>query len=110
MSDIQDTIREVVETNRVVIFMKGTKEFPLCGFSARAVDLFKKRNIEFKDVDILTNPALRQGIKEYASWPTIPQIYIDGKFVGGSDILMEMDQSGELDDLLEGKRAQPTDG
>jgi monothiol glutaredoxin len=110
MSDIQNTIREVVETNRVVIFMKGTKNFPQCGFSARAVDILKKFNVEFKDVNVLADPALRQGLKEYSSWPTIPQIYIDGKFVGGSDILAEMFQSGDLAKLIEGKTTQPTDG
>jgi monothiol glutaredoxin len=100
MSDIQNTIRETVETNRVVLFMKGTKNFPQCGFSARAVEILKKCGVEFKDVNVLADPVLRQGIKDFSSWPTIPQVYIGGKFVGGSDILLEMFQSGELQKLL----------
>jgi len=100
MSDIQDTIRETVEKNRVVLFMKGTKNFPQCGFSSRAVEILKKVGAEFKDVNVLADPAIRQGIKEFSAWPTIPQVYIGGKFVGGSDILMELYQSGELQKLL----------
>jgi monothiol glutaredoxin len=100
MSDVQDTIRDTVTTHRVVLFMKGTKNFPQCGFSARAVEVLKQCGAEFKDVNVLTDPAIREGIKAFSSWPTIPQIYIDGKFVGGSDILMELFQSGELQKLL----------
>ena len=100
MSDIQDTIRQTVETNRVVLFMKGTKNFPQCGFSQRAVAILKQCGADFKDVNVLADPALRDGIKEYSSWPTIPQVYIGGKFVGGSDILLELHQSGELLKLL----------
>ena len=100
MSDIQNTIRETVETNLVVLFMKGTRNFPQCGFSARAVEILKKCGVEFKDVNVLADPTLRQGVKEFSSWPTIPQVYIGGKFVGGSDILQEMFQSGELQKLL----------
>ena len=100
MSDINQTIRETVESNRVVLFMKGTKNFPQCGFSARAVDILKKCGTEFKDVNVLADPALREGIKQFSSWPTIPQVYIGGQFVGGSDILFEMFQSGELQKLL----------
>jgi monothiol glutaredoxin len=100
MSDAKDTIRETVEQNRVVLFMKGTKNFPQCGFSARAVDILKKQGVEFKDVNVLADPAIREGIKEFSNWPTIPQVYIDGKFVGGSDILLELHQSGELQKLL----------
>jgi monothiol glutaredoxin len=106
MSDIQDTIRETVEQNRVVLFMKGTRNFPQCGFSARAVDILKKCGAEFKDVNVLADPAIRAGIKEFSNWPTIPQVYIDGKFVGGSDILLEMFQSGDLQKMLEASRAQ----
>jgi monothiol glutaredoxin len=100
MSDVQDTIRDTVTTHRVVLFMKGTKNFPQCGFSARAVEVLKQCGAEFKDVNVLADPAIREGIKAFSSWPTIPQIYIDGKFVGGSDILMELFQSGELQKLL----------
>jgi monothiol glutaredoxin len=101
MSDIKDTIRQTVEQNRVVLFMKGTKNFPQCGFSQRAVDILKKCGVaDFKDVNVLTDPELRQGIKDYSDWQTIPQVYVGGKFVGGSDILLEMFQSGELQKLL----------
>jgi monothiol glutaredoxin len=103
MSDIQQTIKETVEGNRVVLFMKGTKNFPQCGFSARAVEILKQCGVtDFKDVNVLADPEVRQGIKDYSNWPTIPQVYIGGKFVGGSDILMEMFQSGELQKMLEG--------
>ena len=97
---IQETIRDTVQTNRVVLFMKGTKNFPQCGFSSRAVEILKRCGAEFKDVNVLADPQVREGIKQYSNWPTIPQVYIDGKFVGGSDILMEMYQSGELQKLL----------
>jgi monothiol glutaredoxin len=100
MSDAKKTIQDTVEQNRVVLFMKGTKNFPQCGFSQRAVAILKECGAEFKDVNVLSDPAIRQGVKDYSSWPTIPQIYIDGKFVGGSDILNEMYQSGELQKLL----------
>jgi len=100
MSDIETTIRETVEKNRVVLFMKGTKTFPQCGFSSRAVEVLKRCGVEFKDVNVLADPALREGIKAYSSWPTIPQVYVDGQFVGGSDILFEMFQNGELQKLL----------
>jgi monothiol glutaredoxin len=105
MSDIQHTIRETVEKNRVVLFMKGTKNFPQCGFSARAVEILKKCGADFKDVNVLADPAIRSGIKDYSNWPTIPQVYIGGKFVGGSDILFEMYQSGELQKMLEDRPA-----
>lgn len=100
MSDIENTIRETVTNNKVVLFMKGSKTFPQCGFSSRSVEILKRCGVEFKDVNVLTDPALRQGIKDYSNWPTIPQVYIDGKFIGGSDILAEMYESGELEKLL----------
>ena len=100
MSDIQETIRDTVQQHRVVLFMKGTKNFPQCGFSSRAVEILKRCGAEFKDVNVLADPQIREGIKQYSNWPTIPQVYIDGKFVGGSDILMEMYQSSELQKLL----------
>ena len=100
MSDMKKAIEDTVTSNRVVLFMKGTKNFPQCGFSARAVEILKKCGADFKDVNVLADPAIRQGVKDFSSWPTIPQVYIDGKFVGGSDILMEMFQSGDLQKLL----------
>ncbi len=100
MSDVRNRIQAIIEQNRVVLFMKGTKSFPQCGFSQRAVQILKAEGAEFLDVNVLKDPDIRQGIKEFSSWPTIPQVYIDGKFVGGSDILTEMQQSGELSQLL----------
>lgn len=100
MSDTHQTIQDTISKNRVVLFMKGTKNFPQCGFSARSVEILKKCGVDFKDVNVLADPAIRQGIKDFSNWPTIPQVYVDGKFVGGSDILMEMFQSGELQKLL----------
>ncbi|MCB9762653.1 MAG: Grx4 family monothiol glutaredoxin [Alphaproteobacteria bacterium] len=105
MADVQDFIRDLVTRERVVLFMKGNKFFPQCGFSARAVQLLKMHGAEFTTFDVLSDPAVRQGIKEYASWPTIPQLYINGEFVGGSDIMMEMHQNGELAELLTGAPA-----
>lgn len=103
MSDVRSKIQEIIDQNRVVLFMKGTKSFPQCGFSQRAASILKAAGTDFKDVNVLSDPEIRQGIKEFSNWPTIPQVYIDGKFVGGSDILMEMQQSGELSKLLAGK-------
>lgn len=107
MADIADTIRETVEQNKIVLFMKGTKNFPQCGFSSRAVDILKKCGATFKDVNVLSDASLRQGIKDYSQWPTIPQVYIGGKFVGGSDILLEMFESGELQKLLAAEGIAP---
>jgi monothiol glutaredoxin len=107
MADIADTIRDTVEQNKVVLFMKGSKNFPQCGFSARAVEILKKCGATFKDVNVLSDPTLRQGIKDFSQWPTIPQVYIGGKFVGGSDILLEMFESGELRKLLEAEGITP---
>jgi monothiol glutaredoxin len=101
MSDADKTIKDIIEQHRVVLFMKGTKNFPQCGFSARAVEILKRCGAEIKDVNVLADPAVRQGIKDFSNWPTIPQVYIDGKFVGGSDLLMEMFESGELQKLVQ---------
>ncbi len=99
--DIQDTIKEQVKANHVVLYMKGTPQFPQCGFSANAVNILKRCGVQdFFSVDVLADPEIRQGIKEYANWPTIPQLYIDGEFVGGSDIMIELFQSGELQEML----------
>jgi monothiol glutaredoxin len=96
----REKIKGTIETNRVVLFMKGSKMFPQCGFSAKVVDILKRAGTEFQDVNVLADPELREGIKEYSSWPTVPQLYIDGKFVGGCDIVSELDQTGELGALL----------
>ena len=101
MSDVQQRIDDLVKGNRVMLFMKGTAQFPMCGFSGRAIQILKASGAsELKTFNVLEDEAVRQGIKEYANWPTIPQLYIDGEFVGGSDIMMEMYESGELQELL----------
>jgi monothiol glutaredoxin len=101
MSDVQQRIDDIVKGSRVVLFMKGTSQFPMCGFSGRAIQVLKACGInELTTVNVLEDEAIRQGIKEYANWPTIPQLYINGEFVGGSDIMMEMYQSGELQQML----------
>ncbi|MCK5715582.1 MAG: Grx4 family monothiol glutaredoxin [Nitrosomonadaceae bacterium] len=98
----QEIIKEQVTTNSVVLYMKGTPEFPQCGFSAHAVKILNTCGIDnIFTVDVLSNPEIRQGIKEYSNWPTIPQLYIKGKFVGGADIVTEMYQSGELQKLIQ---------
>ena len=101
MSDVQQRIDTLVKSNRVVLFMKGTAQFPQCGFSGRAVQLLKACGVnDLTTVNVLEDEEIRQGIKEYSDWPTIPQLYVNGEFVGGSDIMMEMYQSGELQQLL----------
>jgi monothiol glutaredoxin len=101
MSTVQDVIREQVTTHPVVLYMKGTPQFPQCGFSSNAAHLLKQCGVNrFFSVNVLADNDIRQGIKEFANWPTIPQLYINGEFVGGSDIMKEMFQSGELQALL----------
>jgi monothiol glutaredoxin len=100
MTDINAWIDNEVKSNDVVLFMKGTPEMPMCGFSARATQILNHLGAPFKGINVLESDALRQGIKAYTNWPTIPQLYVKGEFVGGSDIMMEMFQSGELKDLL----------
>jgi monothiol glutaredoxin len=98
--DAQARIDAAVKNNDVVLFMKGTPLFPQCGFSSRAVAILERLGAEFESVDVLQDQGIRQGIKAYSDWPTIPQLYVRGEFVGGSDIMMEMYESGELADLL----------
>ena len=100
MSDAKSRIDEIVKNNQVVLFMKGTPLFPQCGFSSRAVTILEHLDTPFESVDVLQDPEIRQGIKEYSDWPTIPQLYVKGVFVGGSDIMLEMFQSGELQQLV----------
>jgi monothiol glutaredoxin len=101
MSDVQKRIDDLVKSNRVVLFMKGTAQFPMCGFSGRAIQLIKACGAtDVKTFNVLEDDAVRQGIKEYANWPTIPQLYVNGEFLGGSDILMEMYEAGELQQVL----------
>ncbi|WP_293764009.1 Grx4 family monothiol glutaredoxin [uncultured Aquitalea sp.] len=99
--DIQEVIKDTVTQNPVVLYMKGSAQFPQCGFSSRAVQILKACGVEtIKTVDVLQDADVRQGIKEYSNWPTIPQLYVKGEFIGGSDIMYEMYQSGELQEIL----------
>ena len=101
MSDIHDTIKDQVTQNRVVLYMKGTPQFPQCGFSATVAEVLKRCGVtEYASFNVLQDEALRQGIKEYSNWPTMPQLYVNGEFVGGCDIVREMYQTGELQQLL----------
>ena len=98
-----ERIHSDIAGNDVVVYMKGTPVFPQCGFSAAVVQVLTHLGVPFKGIDILTDPSLRQGVKEFSNWPTIPQVYVKGEFVGGCDIVREMFQTGELQELLEGK-------
>ena len=100
MSDAKERIDALVKANDIVLFMKGTVLFPQCGFSSRAVAILDHLNAQFETVDVLQDQEIRQGIKEYSDWPTIPQLYVKGEFVGGSDIMMEMFESGELQQIV----------
>ncbi len=100
MSDTNSRIAEIVNSNDVVLFMKGTPLFPQCGFSSRAVAILERLGVPFEGVDVLQDMDIRQGIKAYSDWPTIPQLYVKGEFVGGSDIMMEMYEAGELHQLM----------
>ena len=106
MSDVQQRIDQLVKNNDILLFMKGSASFPMCGFSGRAVQILKACGVEPKTiatVNVLEDQEIRQGIKEYSNWPTIPQLYVKGEFIGGSDIMMEMYESGELKQLLDGQ-------
>ena len=95
-----DRIAEMVNKNDIVLFMKGTALFPQCGFSSRAIAILDRLGATYQTVDVLQDPEIRQGVKEFSEWPTVPQLYVRGEFVGGSDIMMEMFESGELQELL----------
>tara|TARA_B100000686_G_C16628549_1_gene883308 strand:- start:255 stop:572 length:318 start_codon:yes stop_codon:yes gene_type:complete len=98
--DVSERIKQTVDSNRVMLFMKGNRDFPQCGFSGRAIQILQAIGAQFETADVLTDDEIRQGIKEYSNWPTIPQLYIGGEFVGGSDIMMEMYENGELEKKL----------
>ena len=101
MSDVQQRIDDIVKNHRVVLFMKGTAQFPMCGFSGRAIQILKACGVsDLKTVNVLEDEEIRQGIKTYSDWPTIPQLFVNGEFVGGSDIMTEMYQAGELQQAL----------
>jgi monothiol glutaredoxin len=100
MADATQQIEQAVRNNKIMIFMKGTRNFPQCGFSAATVQVFESLGVPFETADVLADQDLREGIKRYTSWPTIPQVFIDGKFVGGCDIIRELYESGELETLV----------
>ena len=101
MTEVKDTIQDMIETSDVVLFMKGTKEMPQCGFSSRVAGVLNYMGVDFRDVNVLADDGIRQGIKDFSEWPTIPQLYVKGEFVGGCDIVTEMTLSGELDQLFD---------
>lgn len=101
-----ERIQQDISTNDVVLYMKGTPVFPQCGFSAAVVQVLSNMGVKFKGIDVLTDPSLRQGIKDFSSWPTIPQLYVKGEFIGGCDIVREMYESGELKELLQSRGIQ----
>jgi len=100
VAEAKERIDDIVHKNEIVLFMKGTPLFPQCGFSSRAVAILERLGADYETVDVLQDPEIRQGIKKYSDWPTIPQLYVKGEFVGGSDIMMEMFESGELQQLV----------
>ncbi len=104
MTDTKTRLDEIVNKSDIVLFMKGTALFPQCGFSSRAVAILDHLGVAFETVDVLQDPEIRQGIKDYSDWPTIPQLYVKGEFVGGSDIMMEMFEAGELQQLMTDKQ------
>ena len=110
MSDpiVFDRIRQDIKDNDVVLYMKGTPVFPQCGFSAAVVQVLSTVGVKFKGINVLTDPELREGIKQFASWPTIPQLYVKGEFVGGCDIVREMAETGELKELMKAKGVPAT--
>ncbi len=97
---VQEHLKKVIEDNEVVLFMKGTPDFPQCGFSGRTAQILRACEVPFASVDVLADEAVRQGIKDYANWPTVPQLYVRGEFIGGCDIMMELYESGELQNIL----------
>ena len=109
MSDVNAKIETVVNSNDVVLFMKGTPLFPQCGFSSRAIAILEHLGVAFESFDVLQDAEVRQGIKEFSDWPTIPQLYVKGEFVGGSDIMMEMYEAGELGELMAEKKVAPAE-
>lgn len=106
MDEVQQQIDQWVKDNKVMLFMKGTPAFPMCGFSARVVDILKQCEVPFQAVNVLADQRVREGIKVYGNWPTIPQLYVEGKLVGGCDITMQMHASGELAPMLQAATAE----
>lgn len=100
MDDTRKTIESQIADNKIILYMKGTKDMPQCGFSAKVVQILNSYGVDFETVDVLADPEIRQGIKDYSNWPTLPQLYVGGKFIGGCDICVELDQTGELESIL----------
>jgi monothiol glutaredoxin len=100
MADVTETIQSKINSNKIVLFMKGNRSFPQCGFSAATVEIFEQLGVPFETVDVLQDMEIREGIKRYSNWPTIPQVYINGKFVGGCDIVRELHENGELEPMV----------
>ncbi len=100
MSDVTEKIGSQIKGNKVILYMKGNREMPQCGFSARVVQILDSYDIMYETVDVLADPEIRQGIKDYSNWPTIPQLYVNGEFIGGCDICVELFQSGELESIV----------
>ena len=103
MSDVNEKIKKTIEANKVVLYMKGNKSMPQCGFSSKVAGVLNYIGVEYEDVNVLADEVVRQGIKDFSDWPTIPQLYVEGEFIGGCDIITEMALSGELDSLFEEK-------
>ncbi|MBU6281855.1 Grx4 family monothiol glutaredoxin [bacterium] len=99
-SNVNDRIRDAIASNKVLIYMKGNRSFPMCGFSAATVEVFEELGVPYETVDVLKDPEIREGIKRFSNWPTIPQVYVAGKFIGGCDIVREMHAAGELEPLV----------
>ena len=103
MSDVNEKIKNTIEANKVVLYMKGNKSMPQCGFSSKVAGVLNYIGVEYEDINVLADEVVRQGIKDFSDWPTIPQLYVEGEFIGGCDIITEMALSGELDSLFEEK-------
>ncbi len=99
-ANVNDRIRDAIESNRILIYMKGSPSFPMCGFSAATIEVFEQLGVPYQTVDVLKDPEVREGIKRFSNWPTIPQVYVAGKFIGGCDIVREMHAAGELEPLV----------
>ena len=110
MSDVNSRISDIVSAHDVVLFMKGTPLFPQCGFSSRAIAILDHLGVAYDSVDVLQDMEIRQGIKDFSDWPTIPQLYVKGEFVGGSDIMMEMYEAGELEQMMQDKSVARAEG
>lgn len=103
MIPIDDRIRSLIDRNKILIFMKGNRSIPMCGFSAAVIQVFEQLDVPYETVDVLEDPQIREGVKVFSNWPTIPQVYVGGKFVGGSDIIRDLYERGELEPLVRGR-------